>query len=266
MKHFKILFIPGIFLSILMTHLFAQAPDTLWTRTYGGDDWDRGESVQQNSDGGYIIAGLTKSYGAGNDDVYLVKTDSIGDTLWTKTFGGIEIDRGYSVQQTSDEGYIITGETNSYGAGNGDVYLIKTDASGNMQWDKTFGGTASDRGESVQQTSDGGYIIAGWTHSYGAGYFAVYLIKVGPSGGIEEEKITKHNPKLENIKIFPNPFMNVLRIEGCSEVKVYDISGRLVAEVKDRWDGRNAKGKEVKAGFYFIKVEGKKVGKVVKVR
>ena len=88
---------------------------------------------------------------------------------WTKTFGGSDSDYGTSVRQTSDGGYIIAGETSSYGAGSSDVWLIKTDSSGTMAWNQTFGGSEFDSGNSVQQTSDGGYIIAGETSSYGAG-------------------------------------------------------------------------------------------------
>jgi hypothetical protein len=153
-----------------------------WDKTFGGSGFDYGYSVQQISDGGYIIAGVTNSYGAGSYDVYLIKTDSEGSKQWDKTFGGTSDDVGYSVRQTSDGGYIIAGWTNSYGAGGSDVYLIKTDSGGTKQWDKTFGGSGNDVGESVQQTSDGGYIIAGWTNSYGAGGYDVWLIKTDSGG------------------------------------------------------------------------------------
>jgi len=166
---------------IICGSAFAQ-PDTLWTKTFGGSDDDWGESVQQTSDGGYIIAGTTESYGAGGRDVYLIKTDGEGFQQWYQTFGGVSWDYGESVQQTSDGGYIIVGYTCSYGAGSYDVYLIKTNAEGNQQWSQTFGGISVDCGYSVQQTSDGGYIIAGWTYSFGAGYRDVYLIKTDANG------------------------------------------------------------------------------------
>ena len=157
--------------------------DSLWTKTLGGTEIEQGYSVQQTTDGGYIITG-TQNIGNDNYDVYLIKTDSNGDSLWTKTFGGTGGDYGFSVQQTTDGGYIITGSTEYFGNGGLDVYLIKTDGSGNEQWNKTFGGTNYDRGYSVQQTTDGGYIITGGTESFGNGYTDVYLIKTDENGDV----------------------------------------------------------------------------------
>jgi hypothetical protein len=155
--------------------------DTLWTRTYGGDDFGDGFSVQQTSDGGYVIAGLFFPP-VGDEEVYLIKTDSFGDTLWTRTYGGSDDDWGTSVRQTSDGGYIITGVTGFSIADeeSGDVYLLKTNASGDTLWTKSYGGEDFDSGREVGQTSDGGYFIVGYTHSFGGS--DVYLIKTDSFG------------------------------------------------------------------------------------
>jgi len=154
----------------------------LWDRTFGGADWDQGHSAQRASDGGYVIAGLTMSYGAGDSDVWLVKTDAIGNRLWDRRFGGAFDDEASSVQQTSDGGYIIAGWTDSSGVGDYDVLLVKTDSVGNKVWNRTLGGANADRGLSVEQTSDGGFILAGSTDSYGAGYHDAWLVKIDPTG------------------------------------------------------------------------------------
>jgi hypothetical protein len=153
-----------------------------WAKTYGGTDWDYASSVQQTSDGGYIVAGTTWSFGAGGD-ILLIKTDADGNVEWAKTYGGTDYDEAFSVQQTSDGGYIVVGETWSFGAG-GDILLIKTDADGNVEWAKIYRGTDWDGASSVQQTSDGGYIVAGATWSFSAGAEDIFLIKTDENGDI----------------------------------------------------------------------------------
>jgi hypothetical protein len=117
-----------------------------WTKTIGGPDDDEGNSLIQTSDGGYAIAGYTKSFGAGEaGDVYVVKLDANGNLQWTKTIGGPKDDGGNSLIQTSDGGYAIAGYTKSFGAGDWDVYVVKLDANGNLQWTKTIGGPNDER-------------------------------------------------------------------------------------------------------------------------
>jgi hypothetical protein len=155
----------------------------VWSQIYGNFNYyDNLQNGKQTTDGGYIFTGLTGSYGAGGGDAWLIKTDSNGNALWNETFGGTDLDAGNCVLQTTDGGYIITGSTVSFGTGGTtDLWLIKTDGSGNQQWSKTFGGSGEEEGTCVQQISDG-YIITGYTSTYGVGNGDVWLIKTDTNG------------------------------------------------------------------------------------
>jgi hypothetical protein len=154
----------------------------LWNQTYGGSGDDSATGLVQASDGGYVIVGFTYSFGAGGQDAWLVKTNASGNMLWNKTYGGAGNENFQRVVRTLDGGYAISGATNSFGAGGNDMWFVKTDSYGNVQWSKTFGGLANDGGAMLRQTSDSGYIIIGNTASFGAGGQDFYLVKVGIEG------------------------------------------------------------------------------------
>ena len=170
--------------AIALTAMTSLAqPGTLWTRTYGGNSDEYAFAVQQTADGGYVMTGKTQSFGAGDTDFYLVKTNTLGDTLWTHTYGGAYHDEAWSVEQTTDGGFILAGWTDdTSGAGYADFYLVKTGSSGNPLWARTYGGSSEDRATAAHQTADGGYIVAGYTQCYGAGYYDFYLIKTNSAG------------------------------------------------------------------------------------
>jgi len=290
--------------------------DTLWTKTYGGTNYDVGESIQQTTDGGYIIVASTYSFGAGHPDrdIYLIKTDSLGDTLWTKIFGGAYLEYGTSVQQTSDGGYIVGGftEGDAYliktdslgdtlwtktfgesgqtdditsvrqttdggyiigvggadiGSGYQDVFLIKTDSLGDALWMGTYGTDSFDNVGCVRQTSDGGYIVTGYT--YYNGNADIYLIKLKSEGSGIEEKTTYGLFTLSPAD--PNPFTTKTTVryelprETDLSISVYNMLGQKVRDLYSgrqasgvysvSWDGSGNSGEKSSSGIYFLRIE-----------
>lgn len=137
-----------------------------WRRTYGGNGEDSGWSVRECADGGYIVVGYTNSHGNGGMDILLIRTNRVGEEIWTKTFGGTGDEYGWDVQITKDRNYIIASQTNSIGAGEIDAYLLKVNQDGNELWSQTYGGDKTDRVFSVQEQENGGFLAAGITYSY----------------------------------------------------------------------------------------------------
>ncbi|MCG3227570.1 MAG: hypothetical protein H7645_11685 [Candidatus Heimdallarchaeota archaeon] len=164
----------------------------IWNKTFGGTDSDRAREVIKTKDGGFALAGSTSSFGCcGVASMYLIKTDSEGNKEWEGIYGGLYYDAAYSLVQTEDNGFVLAGFTNSFGAGQYDAYLIKTDSMGIMEWNHTYSGvwsgTQYDGAYDVIQTHDGGFALAGFTSF---GYPDMFLVKVDSEG--EEEWIKSY--------------------------------------------------------------------------
>lgn len=171
-----------LFFSFVFFLFFSSAFSQQFQATYGGAVSDDAQQLCLTTDGGYVMAGSTSSFGAGASDVFLFKTNSMGGLLWTKTFGGTNVDQASSLMQTTDGGFIIAGSTNSFGAGNYDFYLIKTDSAGNLQWSKTYGGAMDDKAKNIKQLNDGSFVIVGSSYSFGISDEDVYLVKTNSNG------------------------------------------------------------------------------------
>lgn len=204
MKYFKFTFLFFITVSSFLT---AQtAPAIEWGKSLGGNYIELSPDIYQTSDGGYITAGASNSQNGdvtgnhGSLDYWVVKLESNGNIQWQKSFGGTADDQAHSVRQTADGGYIVAGSTESTNGqvtgnhGNNDYWVIKLDASGSLEWQKTLGGSSNDIARSVRQTSDGGYIVAGSSSSSNGdisgnhGGSDYWIVKLTSTGNIQWEK------------------------------------------------------------------------------
>ncbi len=162
-----------------------SAGNELWEKTYGGDNWDFGYSLQQLPDSGFIICGLTYSYGPGNGNVYVIRTDKNGDTIWTRALGGLGYNIGNSVCVVEDSLYAIMGNTTSFGLGDSNAYFILMDNKGIVKKDTTYGCTHSTEGNSIRETQDKGFIIFGATDSIQTGKPDEMLLKIDSAGHLQ---------------------------------------------------------------------------------
>jgi hypothetical protein len=256
--------------------------DTSWTRKFGGMQEDWGRVVKQTQDGGYIIGAVTHSFGAGGSDIWLIKTNSSGDSVWSRLYGGIEDEWVYSsICQTLDGGFIVAGGTYSYGMGDADAWLIKTDSLANELWTKTYGGSGFDYASAVIQNVDGGYTLTGGTSSFGMGQSDAWIIKtdsLGNSGILTNVKRkTFQNP--QTIRLFnnyPNPFNSTTTISfalpkaSVVEIIIYNALGKKIKVINSpnmqagnnylTWNGKNDSGQPVSSGVYFYVFKAKVLG------
>jgi len=192
------------------TDFYAIKTDSLcnfkWSKCYGGPLNEEGFSVTTTLDKGYAFVGFTNSYGAGGYDVFLVKTDSMGNQKWQKTYGGSNWDFGYSIQQLKDSGYVICGLTYSYGSVNGSMYIIRTDKMGDTLWTRTVGDSDYTIGNALTVFEDSLFIIAGASTSYHIGDTNAVLVEINDKGTIKWTKIYSDstNKTFNSIHVTPD--------------------------------------------------------------
>ena len=154
----------------------------IWIQTYGGSQYDEARHFQETFDGGFIISGVTKSYGYGEEDVWIIKTNALGLIDWNVNYGEAQNDRGAQILQTNEGGYIVIGEKYNIDLGNSDLWLLKINSQGEISWEKTLGSTGDDRGYDIKNNRSGGYLLLGSTNSFGNGGSDIWLINTDSYG------------------------------------------------------------------------------------
>ncbi len=244
----------------------------VWENNFGGSNTDIAKSIQQTTDGGYIVVGYSYSNDGdvgghnGDGDYWIVKLDASGNLVWENNLGGSDEEIAYSIQQTIDGGYIVAGETSSDDGdvggnndewGTPDYWIVKLDASGNLVWESNFGGTSHDAAESIQQTTNGGYIIAGYTYSINGdvggnnGSRDYWIVKLGADLSIGDYTIDNI------ISLYPNPAENTFTIANLSEtiskVEILDLQGRVILVISEIHNNIVDINK-LQAAMYIVKV------------
>ena len=243
--------------------------DTVWTKTYGGSEDDAGYSIRLTpADFGFIIGGQTASFGAGADDGWAVKTDLNGDTLWTRTVGDSLYNRFFSVDTTSDGGYVFAGQYGHVPLEERDIYAAKLAPDGTLEWEARYGTANEDVALSIEQTTDGRYILGGYTKDWDSGDMDAFVVRLGS----EDESGLEPQPALSGIMIAasPNPFTGSvgiafrLDVKSRAKLSIFDVAGRLVRSISSGtlypgrhsfdWDGKDGSGSSVPPGVYFCRL------------
>ena len=242
---------------------------TEWQKYYGGTSNDTAEEIQQTTDGGFIVVGTTDSSNTdvtqnnGSSDYWVLKLNNLGELQWQKALGGSNFDYGKSVQQTTDGGYIVCGyvvSTDGLVTGNhgdADYWVVRLDNLGSVLWQKTLGGIGTDWGQSIQQASDGGYIVAGTTGSWDGDVTMQYgdrdfwVVKLSPDNLSTSDFLT-----INKVIIYPNPtkdFFKLSNYENVQKVELYDLNGKKLIYKNDFKDEKIAI-QNFSKGIYTIKI------------
>lgn len=241
--------------------------DTLWTRTYGGAAYDRAYHVLEVDGGGFLVTGITESFGLAGAHGYLVRTDAAGDTLWTRTVGAPYGGVVFTSQQASDGNFVAVGGKRTSEPGNTELLLVKLDDEGRILWSTTSGGPGYDEGFDVKETADGGFILAGLTTSFGDSQDNdIYVVKTNPLGEQTDVELVVPDRLPARLENYPNPFVSSTTIEfllpkaGRARLAVFDLLGRQVATLIDSHllPGRHAvewRAQSLPAGVYVCRLQ-----------
>jgi hypothetical protein len=235
--------------------------DSQWFNHYGGNNADAGWYLIGTPDSGYVIVGETSSYGSGSSDFYIIKTDKTGAVQWYRTYGGALNEIAYTIDKMPDGGFVIGGETSSFGSGGTDIWLIRTDSSGDTLWTKTVGGSYDETCWSLQRTYNDCFILAGIKDG------SIYLVKLGPDQTAIENSTTGSDPA--PFFAYPNPcnsFVNIkfngLHTDNPTSIKIalYDVTGSLLRTIESKnsksmtFSLKDNYGDELPMGTYFLRL------------
>tara|TARA_B110000091_G_scaffold157434_1_gene167749 strand:- start:560 stop:1930 length:1371 start_codon:yes stop_codon:yes gene_type:complete len=228
-----------------------------WRRYFGGTMDDLGSFVRQDNQGNYFIAATTSSYSNGTEsDMYLIKLDSLGDSLWTQTYGGNLKETATGLWPTNDGGCILVGQSNSFSNGDFNGYIVKTDENGDTLWTKNYGGAGVEVINSVQQTADNGYVMAGYTNSIGAGDFDMFLLKTDSLGNYTLNTGINKN-SISILDFYPNPTKGIFYIQSqlkISKVEIINLVGETIYFLKLNNNKAKIDLKKEAKGIYFYQI------------